>query len=147
MTIHHFNTAQTYDLYEANGNFCIRNEAYKALHAKNDLHLAIWDLIDWIRMTHFTNLSDEDCHTIQKISQSGNPFDKNLLMDVICGRKINRVFYEHAYDLIYHTYIHEKNKSVVLNNEHNFFLYEEIIQLLKFRPLKTKSYFGNSNNR
>jgi hypothetical protein len=142
MTIHHFNTVQTYDLYEAGGNFCIRNDTYRALHAKSDLHSAIWDLIDWIRMSNFTNLSDEDCMILQKLLKSAEVLDKNSVMDVICGRKLNRVFYEHAYDLIYHTYTHEKNRSVVLNNEHNFFLYEEILQLLKFRPLKSKSHFG-----
>jgi hypothetical protein len=140
MTIHHFNTVQTYDLYEANGHFCIRNDTYKALHAKSDLHSSIWDLIDWIRVTNFTNLTDEDYVVLQKLSKSSQLPDKNLIMDVICGRKLNRVFYEHAYDLIYHTYTHEKTRSVVLNNEHNFFLYEEILQLLKYRPLKPKAY-------
>jgi hypothetical protein len=136
MIIHHFNTAQTYELHEANGNYCIRNDKYKALHAKHDLHSAIWDLIDWIRMTNFTSLTDEDCKAIEKLLKSAQTLHKDSMMDIICGRKINRVFYENAYDLIYHHYNSENEKSILLNNETNFFIYEEIVQLIKFHTLK-----------
>lgn len=139
MIIHHLNTEQTYELHEVSGNFFIKNDSYKAIRAKNDLHSVTWDLIDWIRMTNFTNLTEEDRLAIQRISSVTSLPDKESIMNVICGRKLNRVFYERAYHLIHDGYQENKIKTVLLDNEKNFFLYEEIIQLLKFSPLKIKS--------
>jgi hypothetical protein len=139
MIVHHLNTNEFYEVTEEGKRFFIRNERYKAFHAKSDLHSTVWDLIDWIRMTNFTGFSDEDCQNVMRIAQTKQTLDKDAVMNIICGRKINRVFYEGAYNLITQTFTSLGNATVVLNNETNFFLYEEVIQLLKFSPLKIKS--------
>jgi hypothetical protein len=139
MTIHHLNTNEFYQVTEENNRFFIRNETYRAFHAKSDLHSTIWDLIDWIRMTNFTNLTDEDCRNVMRISGTTANLERETVMNIICGRKINRVFYEGAYNMIAQTFVTAPNATVVLNNETNFFIYEEIIQLLKYSPLKIKT--------
>jgi hypothetical protein len=139
MTIYHLNTDQRYELHEVSGNFFIKNDQYKAVRAKNDLHSVTWDLIDWIRLSNFTNLSDDDHRALQRISATQHLPDKESIMNIICGRKLNRVFYEQAYNLIHEGYTENKNKTVLLDNEKNFFLYEEILQLLKYSPLKIRS--------
>jgi hypothetical protein len=141
MIVHHLNTNEFYELVEENKRFFIRNERYKAFHAKSDLHSTVWDLIDWIRMTNFTGLTSVDCENVMRIAQTSQNLEKETVMNIICGRKINRVFYEGAYNLITQTFVTAGNATVVLNNETNFFLYEEIIQLLKFSPLKIKASY------
>ncbi len=139
MTIHHFNTFQSYELIKRDNYFFIRNDKYKSFHAKSDLHSTVWELLDWIRMTNFTNITVEDGEAIARIDAIETVLDREAVMNVICGRKINRVFYEHAYDLITYTFNKAPESSLVLNNETNFFLYEEIIQLLRYSPLRMKS--------
>ena len=139
MLIHHFNTDQTYELCEENQMFIIKGGMLKAKHLKYDLHAAIWDLIDWIRISSFTNLTDEDCEVVRKISNIEESFLKEEVMNIICGRKLNRLFYEHAYDLIYYSYMTKRDKLFVLNNQHNFFIYEEIAQLIRFSTLTITS--------
>lgn len=138
MTIHHVNSNCSYELYEANGNFFITSGTYKAIHAKSDVHAAIWYLIDWMRMVSFTNLNEQDCETIKNLSSSAVELDKEDVMNTICGRKLNRVFYEKAYGLIYDAYENDPQQIITLDNETNFFLYEEILQLLRFNPVKEK---------
>ena len=99
----------------------------------------IWDLIDWIRMSNFTNLTNEDCNAIRKIWNTDEPFIKEEVMNIICGKKLNRLFYEHAYDLIYYSFMTKRDRLFVLNNQFNFFLYEEIVQLIKFSTLAVTS--------
>ena len=70
------------------------------------------------------------------LSRSEVVLNRNEVMNTICGKKINRLFYQHAYDLLYYSIKSNPGKFVVLNNETNFFLYEEIIQLLRFTTLK-----------
>jgi hypothetical protein len=140
MIIHHLNTNEFYEITEEGKRFFIRNEKYRAFHAKSDLHSTAWDLIDWIRMTNFTGFTEQDCQRVMRIAQTNQLLEKEMVMNIICGRKINRVFYEGAYNLIAQTFASTGNATVVLNNETNFFLYEEVIQLLKFSPLKIKSY-------
>jgi hypothetical protein len=135
MTIHHVNSNCSYVLYESKGNFFIENNSYKAIHAKNDIHAAIWYLIDWIRMVCFTNLSEDDCAKLSSLMKSPEDLNKEEVMNTICGRKLNRVFYEHAYALIFQAYDTEGQPDVILHNDINFFLYEEIIQLLKFNSV------------
>ncbi|HEY0744638.1 MAG TPA: hypothetical protein VGD40_24390 [Chryseosolibacter sp.] len=139
MIVHHLNTNEFYEVVEESKRFFIRNERYKAFHAKSDLHATVWDLIDWIRMTNFTGLTQADCENVMRIAQTPQKLETETVMNIICGRKINRVFYEGAYNLITQTFNTAGNATVVLNNETNFFLYEEIIQLLKFSPLKIKT--------
>jgi hypothetical protein len=139
MIVHHLNTNEFYEVVEEGKRFFIRNERYKAFHAKADLHSTVWDLIDWIRMTNFTGFTEEDCRKVMQIAQTKLNLEKETVMNIICGRKINRVFYEGAYNLIAQAFNSAGNATVVLNNETNFFLYEEVIQLLKFSPLKIKS--------
>lgn len=139
MIVHHLNTGEFYEITEEGKRFFIRNEKYKAFHAKADLHSTVWDLIDWIRMTNFTGFSNEDCSKVMKIANTNQNLEKETVMNIICGRKINRVFYEGAYNLITQAFNTSGIATVVLNNETNFFLYEEVIQLLKFSPLKIKS--------
>ena len=139
MIVHHLNTNEFYTVTAEGNRFFIRNENYKAFHARGELHSTVWELIDWIRMTNFTNLTQQDCTNIKRISQSSVDFEKETVMNIICGRKINRVFYEGAYNLITHTFSTAPDATVVLNNETNFFLYEEVIQLLKYSPLKIKT--------
>jgi hypothetical protein len=139
MIVHHLNTNEFYTVTAEGNRFFIQNETYKAFHAKGDLHSTVWELIDWIRMVNFTNLSDDDCRNVVKIANSSHNLEKETVMNVICGRKINRVFYEGAYNLITQTFASAPNATVVLNNETNFFLYEEVIQLLKYSPLKIKA--------
>jgi hypothetical protein len=141
MIIHHLNTNEFYEVVEENKRFFIRNEKYKAFHAKGDLHSTVWDLIDWIRMTNFTGLTAADCENVMRIAKTSQLLEKETVMNIICGRKINRVFYEGAYNLITQTFNTTGKATVVLNNETNFFLYEEIIQLLKFSPLKIKTSY------
>lgn len=136
MIIHHFNRNEAYELYEVNKTFFISGDTLSGSHQKSDLHHALWDLIDWIRTVSFTNLRDEDCKAVQLTSRSDREIDREEMMNVICGKKINRLFYEHAYDLLYYSYISKHEKFVVLNNERNFFIYEEIIQLMRFSTLK-----------
>lgn len=138
MIVHHLNTNEFYEVVEENKRFFIRNERYRAFHAKSDLHSTVWDLIDWIRMTNFTGLTATDCENVMRIAETTQNLEAETVMNIICGRKINRVFYEGAYNLITQTF-NTGNATVVLNNETNFFLYEEIIQLLKFSPLKIKT--------
>jgi hypothetical protein len=144
MIVHHLNTNEFYEVVEENKRFFIRNEKYKAFHAKSDLHTTVWDLIDWVRMTNFTGLTSTDCENVKRIAQSSQNLEGEAVMNIICGRKINRVFYEGAYNLIAQTFASSGNVTVVLNNETNFFLYEEIIQLLKFSPLKIKTSYLQS---
>lgn len=139
MIVHHLNTNEFYTITTEANRFFIRNETYKAFHAKGDLHSTVWELIDWIRMTNFTNLTEDDCKNITRIADTNQDLEKDTVMNIICGRKINRVFYEGAYNLITHTFASAPQATVVLNNETNFFLYEEIIQLLKYSPLKIKT--------
>ena len=139
MTIHHVNTNCSYVLYEAKGNYFIESGAYKAIHAKSDVHAAIWYLIDWIRMVCFTNITDQDCKRIQELLKSEDDLDKEDLMNTICGRKLNRVFYEHAYGLIFEGYEHDVQQVVTLENGVNFFIYEEVVQLLRFNHVKVKN--------
>src|SRR5690349_25027136 len=136
MTIHHVNRNEAYELYEFDKTFFISGDTLSTSHAKPDLHNALWDLIDWIRTVSFTNLGDEDCKAVQLTSRSDREINREEMMNVICGKKINRLFYEHAYDLLYYSYISRHEKFVVLNNERNFFIYEEIIQLMRFASLK-----------
>jgi hypothetical protein len=138
MTIHHVNSNCSYTLYQSKGNFFIESGAYKAIHAKSDIHAAIWYLIDWIRMVCFTNLTDEDCIKIGVLGKSTDRLDKESVMNTICGRKLNRVFYEHSYALIYEAYDNDSQQIISLDNERNFFLYEEILQLLRFSPVSEK---------
>ena len=139
MLIHHFNTNQTYELLEENQYYAIKGGVLRETHSKNDLHTAIWDLIDWIRMSNFTNLTNEDCNAIRKIWNTDEPFIKEEVMNIICGKKLNRLFYEHAYDLIYYSFMTKRDRLFVLNNQFNFFLYEEIVQLIKFSTLAVTS--------
>jgi hypothetical protein len=139
MIVHHLNTNEFYNVVSEGNRFFISNDTYKAFHAKGDLHSTIWELIDWIRMTNFTNLTDGDCRNLMKLTDSSATLEKETVMNIVCGRKINRVFYEGAYNLIAQTFASAPKATVVLNNETNFFLYEEIIQLLKYSPLKIKS--------
>jgi hypothetical protein len=139
MIVHHANTNEFYKVTAEANRFFISNDTYKAFHAKGDLHSTVWELIDWVRMTNFTNLTDEDCNNLMRLANTSQNLEKETVMNVICGRKINRVFYEGAYNLITNTFSSTPNATVVLNNETNFFLYEEVIQLLKYSPLKIKS--------
>jgi hypothetical protein len=141
MIVHHLNTNEFYEVVEENKRFFIRNEKYKAFHAKSDLHTTVWDLIDWVRMANFTGFTSTDCENVMRIAQSTQHLEAEAVMNIICGRKINRVFYEGAYNLIAQTFATGNMATVVLNNETNFFLYEEIIQLLKFSPLKIKTSY------
>ena len=136
MIIHHVNSDSSYVLYQAKGNFFIESGAYKAIHAKTDLHAAIWYLIDWIRMVCFTNLTDQDCEKIKKISKSTKRPNKEEVMNTICGRKLNRVFYEQAYALIYDAYQNDCDAVISLQNDINFFIHEEILQLIRFNSVK-----------
>lgn len=144
MIVHHLNTNEFYEIVEETKRFFIRNEKYKAFHAKGDLHSTLWDLIDWIRMTNFTGLTDADCANVMRIAQTNQNLETETVMNIICGRKINRVFYEGAYNLMYQSFTTGGNATVVLNNETNFFLYEEIIQLLKFSPLKIRTAYPHT---
>jgi hypothetical protein len=139
MIVHHLNTNEFYEVTEENRRFFIRNDRYKAFHAKADLHSTVWDLIDWIRMTNFTGLTDQDCDNLMRLAKTNQVLEKETVMNIICGRKINRVFYEGAYNMIAQAFSSAAPAKVVLNNETNFFLYEEIIQLLKFSPLKIRT--------
>lgn len=139
MIVHHLNTSEFYEIIEEGKRFFIRNERYKAFHAKADLHSTVWDLIDWIRIINFTGFKDEDCAKVMQIAKTNQNLEKETVMNIICGRKINRVFYEGAYNLIVQAFNSSGKATVVLNNETNFFLYEEVIQLLKFSPLKIKA--------
>ena len=139
MIVHHLNTNEFYEVVEENKRFFIRNEKYKAFHAKGDLHSTVWDLIDWIRMTNFTGLTTADCENVMRIANTTQQLETETVMNIMCGRKINRVCYEGAYNLITQTFNAAGKATVVLNNETNLFLYEEIIQLLKFSPLKIRT--------
>jgi hypothetical protein len=139
MIVHHLNTNEFYEVTEESRRFFIRNEKYKVFHAKSDLHSTLWDLIDWIRMTNFTGITDQDCVSIMRLAKTDQQLEKETVMNIICGRKINRVFYEGAYNMIFQVFGSAAPVTVVLNNETNFFLYEEVIQLLKFSPLKMRS--------
>lgn len=139
MKIHHVNTNCSYVLYEAKGNYFIESGAYKAIHAKSDVHAAIWYLIDWIRMVCFTNITDQDCERIKELLKSECDLDKEDVMNTICGRKLNRVFYEHAYALIFEAYENDIQQVITLDNDVNFFIYEEVVQLLRFNPVKVKN--------
>ena len=138
MIIHHVNSDCSYRLYEAKGNFFIESGTYKAIHAKSDIHAAIWYLIDWIRMVCFTNLNDQDCEKIKELLKTTQDLDKEDVMNKICGRKLNRVFYEHAYTLVFEAFENDREEVVTLDNEQNFFMYEEIVQLVRFNPVKEK---------
>jgi hypothetical protein len=139
MTIHHFDRNETYELYEIEKTFFFKGDTLSTTHRKQDLHSALWDLIDWIRMYSFTNFREEDCKAIQAASRSDVLPNRDNVMNTICGKKINRLFYEHAYDLMYYSYMSKNEKFVVLNNAHNFFIYEEIIQLMRFTTLKVSN--------
>jgi hypothetical protein len=67
--------------------------------------------------------------------KSENNLNREDVMNTICGRKLNRVFYEHAYALIFEAYDTGSQQDITLQNDINFFLYEEIIQLLKFNTV------------
>jgi hypothetical protein len=136
MTIHHVDSQCTYLLYEMKGNFFIESGSFKSLHPNNDVRAAIWSLIDWMRMVCFTNLTDGDCEKIKIISNSTTALHKDDVMNIICGRKLNRVFYEQAYTLIHDAYSQDVKQTISLHNGDNFFLYEEILQLLRFSPEK-----------
>ena len=116
MIVHHLNTNEFYEVVEENKRFFIRNEKYKAFHAKGDLHSTVWDLIDWIRMTNFTGLTSADCENVMRIATTTQQLETETVMNIICGRKINRVFYEGAYNLITQTFNAAGKATVVLNN-------------------------------
>ena len=139
MTIHHFDRNEMYELYEHNKSFYIEGDTLGTAKGKPDLHTALWDLIDWVRTVSFTGLREEDCKAVQAIARSEKALNRVQVMNAICGKKINRLFYEHAYDLLYYSYQSKNEKFVVLNNQHNFFVYEEIVQLLRFTTLKVSA--------
>ena len=139
MTIHHVSSNCSYVLYETKGNFFIESGTYKAIHAKSDVHAAIWYLIDWIRMVCFTNITESECEKIKGLLKYPDDLDKEDLMNTVCGKKLNGVFYEHAYGLIFEAYENDTQQVIKLDNEVNFFIYEEIVQLLRFNPVKVKN--------
>jgi hypothetical protein len=67
--------------------------------------------------------------------KSEDDLNREDVMNTICGRKLNRVFYEHAYALILEAYDADSQQDITLQNDINFFLYEEIIQLIKFNTV------------
>jgi hypothetical protein len=135
MLVHHLNRNESYDIYDNGKTFFIKGDTLYHPQGKESLHQAVWDLIDWMRTMCFTNLTDSDCKAIQILSRTDKRLEKNEVMNSICGKKMNRMYYEDAYDLLVHTYSNKKDKFVLLNNESNFFIYEEIIQLLRFSIL------------
>jgi hypothetical protein len=130
MKVHHSDSGITCYLINDDGNFFIEIGKHKTTLAKDDLQAAIWFLIDWVRMSSFTNITGRELKAIHELLNSRITLDKETIMNLICGKKINTIFYDKAFSVILEGFLEEK-KEVTLTNEQNFFIYQEIVQIIK----------------
>jgi hypothetical protein len=131
MRVYHFDTDTLLLLTQHEGSYVVQREGYEEADSFADLSSALWHIIEKVRDIALSSIKDREVKQVaKKLTVDVQP-SKQSLMGMLKQRKIHKIFYDTAFlNMVTH---HHSNKKydLILENSTNFFLYDEIVHIVK----------------
>jgi hypothetical protein len=131
MRVYHFDTDTLLLLTQKEGSYIVQREGDQQADSFKDLSSALWYIIEKVRSIALSSIKDREVKQVAKKLAVDMQPSKQSLMGMLKQRKMQKIFYDTAFlNMVTH---HHSNKKydLILENSTNFFLYDEIVHIIK----------------
>ena len=142
MRVYHCDTDTLLFLKQDQESYSVHYDTNEEINSFDDLSSALWHIIEQIRSISMRSIKERDFKLVSgKIDPEDKP-SKELLMKMLEQQKIHKVFYDTAFLSMLMHHNSKKKYDLILENKTNFFLYDEIVHIIK---MSKKEILAGSN--